>query len=166
MEQILEKKAKLRSPEAKARHAAYCREWTKANEEKVKNQKSESYQRNKERYAKAQKERYMQNIEEERAKLRARYLANKEERIRKVREYQDANPDKKLGWQVSKYGLTAEEFKRISAEQEGLCKICHNPPTKTRLSVDHNHKTNKFRGLLCDNCNILIGLAKESIETL
>lgn len=30
------------------------------------------------------------------------------------------------------------------------------------LSVDHCHKTNKIRGLLCSSCNFMIGLSKDS----
>lgn len=35
------------------------------------------------------------------------------------------------------------------------CAICKKPGSafKKRLSVDHNHKTNKIRGLLCFRCN-------------
>lgn len=39
--------------------------------------------------------------------------------------------------------------------QEGKCAICkrHESEFKRRLSVDHNHKTGKVRGLLCFQCN-------------
>lgn len=60
--------------------------------------------------------------------------------------------------------------------QNGLCKICNQPETyKTdnnkhkkikRLSIDHCHKTNKIRGLLCQNCNTSLGGFKDSIDIL
>jgi hypothetical protein len=41
--------------------------------------------------------------------------------------------------------------------------ICQRVPTK-RLRLDHNHRTLKFRGLLCDTCNTAIGLLGENEE--
>lgn len=58
-----------------------------------------------------------------------------------------------------------ERYLDLLKEQKGLCKICGNPPTSpTRrglirdFNVDHCHTTGKVRGLLCDSCNIGIGL--------
>jgi hypothetical protein len=38
--------------------------------------------------------------------------------------------------------------------------------THTRLVVDHDHETDRVRGLLCNNCNIAIGAVHDNIETL
>ena len=65
-----------------------------------------------------------------------------------------------------KYGLTIEEYEVLVEKQDGLCAICKKEDIISRLSIDHNHRTNKVRGLLCRNCNSLIGLAKESKEIL
>lgn len=47
--------------------------------------------------------------------------------------------------------------------QNGLCAICFEPEAEDQvLSVDHDHKTNKVRGLLCGNCNRGIGNLKDS----
>ena len=61
-----------------------------------------------------------------------------------------------------KYGMTIEEYERMVENQNGVCAICKKPDTIARLSVDHNHKTKKIRGLLCRNCNSVLGLAKDS----
>jgi uncharacterized protein YbaR (Trm112 family) len=46
------------------------------------------------------------------------------------------------------------------AEQGGRCAICGGKPKfRGRLSVDHNHKTNERRGLICETCNLLLGYA-------
>lgn len=39
--------------------------------------------------------------------------------------------------------------------QNYVCAICLLGPSgkKKHLSIDHDHKTGKVRGLLCDNCN-------------
>jgi hypothetical protein len=34
------------------------------------------------------------------------------------------------------------------------------------LVVDHNHTTNKIRALLCSNCNLILGHAKDNKEIL
>jgi hypothetical protein len=56
----------------------------------------------------------------------------------------------------------------MHTEQNDLCKICIKPNSKRygRLSVDHCHKTNKVRGLLCDKCNMAIGLLYDDITIL
>ena len=46
-----------------------------------------------------------------------------------------------------------------------ICKTSQDNLTK-RLVVDHDHKTNKIRGLLCTNCNLGIGNLKENISYL
>lgn len=57
-----------------------------------------------------------------------------------------------------KFGITIEEYDRMLAAQGGVCKVCHRPPGKYRLSVDHIHGTKTVRGLLCARCNRGIGL--------
>jgi len=34
------------------------------------------------------------------------------------------------------------------------------------LSVDHNHKTGKIRGLLCTKCNTALGIMEENKELM
>lgn len=67
------------------------------------------------------------------------------------------------------YGVSLEWYESQKKLQNNLCAICKNPETaKIRetikeLSVDHNHKTEQIRGLLCSDCNRGLGLFKESI---
>jgi len=61
-----------------------------------------------------------------------------------------------------KYGLTVEDFEKLSIAQDHLCAICRQPPRgKKRLSVDHCHETMAIRGLLCDPCNTGLGMFRE-----
>jgi hypothetical protein len=72
----------------------------------------------------------------------------------------------------SKYKITLEHYNKVLEQQNGVCAICKNHETARNqfgirfLSVDHNHKTNKIRGLLCDRCNRMIGFAQENSENL
>lgn len=65
------------------------------------------------------------------------------------------------------YGLTGEEYGRMLAEQKGVCAICQQPETAMFngvpkvLHVDHCHKTDRIRALLCGTCNAMLGHAKE-----
>jgi hypothetical protein len=69
---------------------------------------------------------------------------------------------------LNRYGITLQNFIDMEVEQKGLCAICGNPPSgkKKVLCVDHCHDTGKVRGLLCDDCNNLLGRAKDKIEHL
>lgn len=102
------------------------------------------------------------------------YLAHRDDKIRSTLEYQRANPQKRalIGkrHKLKKYGLTVEQYEGMVALQEGKCAICRKTPTgdgfKGALHVDHNHATGRVRKLLCFNCNLMVGNAKESPEIL
>ena len=64
------------------------------------------------------------------------------------------------------YGITLEDYNKMLKEQNNRCKICGQEETaKSRsrvrpikkLAVDHDHKTGKVRGLLCHQCNVILG---------
>ncbi|MFE5866619.1 endonuclease VII domain-containing protein [Streptomyces virginiae] len=49
------------------------------------------------------------------------------------------------------------------AAQGGLCCLCLRAPA---VHVDHCHKTGRVRGVLCFNCNVGLGLLKESPDRI
>ena len=55
------------------------------------------------------------------------------------------------------YGITADTYDRLFAEQGGVCKICKTPPKAGRTHyVDHVHLKGgggEIRGILCFVCN-------------
>ncbi len=75
---------------------------------------------------------------------------------------------------IKKYG--EDVYSKFFELQKGLCAICRRPEwatasqnrrgTPDRLSIDHDHETGKARGLLCRNCNRLLGQAGDSTEWL
>ena len=94
-----------------------------------------------------------------RAYSREYYAANKE-RI-------DAYPSKKAAGRrhvLKKHGISEEEYQAKFEEQSGVCAICLHPPKKKRLHIDHDHKTNLNRGLLCWKCNLGLGLWNDNRE--
>jgi hypothetical protein len=61
----------------------------------------------------------------------------------------------------------AQFYQELADLQGGeACAICGITPSKRRLSVDHNHATDEIRGLLCMNCNQLLGRAMESPDIM
>lgn len=72
------------------------------------------------------------------------------------------------------YGLTPDQYSALLSRQAGVCAACRKPETAwskranrlKMLSVDHNHKTGKVRGLLCSACNSALGYAREDPERL
>ena len=83
-------------------------------------------------------------------------------------KYQDATLKRR-------YGISYIIFQDLYKEQNGKCAICKNDipfidsPNKNRnklAHVDHDHKTNKVRGLLCPNCNLMLGYSKDNISIL
>ena len=64
------------------------------------------------------------------------------------------------------YGITIEEYDNMFAAQNGICAICGKPQNGKRLFVDHNHETDKVRGLLCQNCNIALGHMGDDAQLL
>lgn len=66
-----------------------------------------------------------------------------------------------------KYSVTKEFLVELREKQNGKCAICGEIPiTKRSLHVDHCHKTNSVRGLLCHGCNTGIGALKEDAGIL
>lgn len=58
------------------------------------------------------------------------------------------------------YGLTDIGYHALLERQAGACAICGQVPTT--LTVDHDHRTGKIRGLLCNRCNRAIGHLQDS----
>lgn len=77
----------------------------------------------------------------------------------------DKKRDVFLRW---KFNITLEDYNNMFKEQDGKCMICKRPERQMKriLCVDHDHKTNKVRGLLCNHCNAGIGMFQDNTEFL
>lgn len=78
------------------------------------------------------------------------------------------------------YGeAAAQEYKRLYEVQKEICACCGYPeqrltpagsralsdtPLLSPLVIDHDHKTGRIRGLLCNACNQALGLLLEDPE--
>ena len=66
-----------------------------------------------------------------------------------------------------------EAYADLLDGQGSVCAICNQPETRKsngdqikRLAIDHDHKTNEIRGLLCHDCNVGIGYFKDDVSIL
>ena len=100
---------------------------------------------------------------------------NNRERAREiVRNYQRRNPDKikrndRSHHLRSTYGITVEQYEKLFESQGRRCAICGSCDSRgpgVNFHVDHDHKTGKVRGLLCCNCNFVVGHSLDSPEIL
>ena len=69
-----------------------------------------------------------------------------------------------------RYNLTIDQYNDLILTQHNRCAICNiffdGETRNTTVHVDHDHNSNKVRGLLCNTCNVTIGSAKEDITIL
>jgi hypothetical protein len=91
------------------------------------------------------------------------------------RDYLRKNPDWRWSAALRNRGVTPEDYYAQLAKQEGLCAICgtntpgisgHTKQPIKKFHYDHDHKTGSHRGLLCNRCNIGIGIFGEDVITM
>lgn len=64
----------------------------------------------------------------------------------------------------SKYGLTSSQSDWVDQlRQHGRCFCCNEKRGSRKLFIDHDHKTNQVRGILCMRCNIVEGYISKHI---
>lgn len=67
----------------------------------------------------------------------------------RANKYRKERPEvhKKASYKYSiknRYGMTLKDYEELMEKQKGVCKICENVCfLKQKLSIDHDHKTNK-----------------------
>lgn len=88
----------------------------------------------------------------------------------RMKKYQNAkSPERKAldhqKTRLRRYGLTVPQFQEMVTTREGNCDLC-GIYKGLALHVDHCHKTNRVRGLLCVSCNTCLGGLGDSIEGL
>jgi Recombination endonuclease VII len=140
------------------------------NRDKIRESVKKYRLNHKDKILKYNKKWYLENRDVVKNKSHKWYIENKD-RARKnnnfwVSKNKEKNNIYKRKYQLNKkYNITLDQFNEMLFKQENKCGICGN--TFLRIpDIDHNHKTGKVRGLLCHNCNLIIGLAKDKLTTL
>jgi hypothetical protein len=132
------------------------------------------------------KKRTPEQIENHRQKMIGREPWNKgkkfstQTRAEIHKRWLDKNHDERIiharRWHLkNKFGITLEDYDKLLAKQNSKCAICGlvngvKPDSRGRvtqlLHIDHCHKTNKVRGLLCRQCNVGLGSFRDSPQLL
>jgi Recombination endonuclease VII len=101
------------------------------------------------------------------------YARDREKVLARVTKYRRQNPEKIRDTKLKQaYGVGIDYFNAKLKEQNGVCAGCSRDfksewrGRKVNMCLDHNHSTNKPRGILCIKCNRALGLFEENRKTL
>lgn len=64
-----------------------------------------------------------------------------------------------------RYNITEKQINEMLLEQNYKCKTC-DKNIDEKYYVDHCHNSGKIRGLLCNSCNLVLGMVKDNVKTL
>jgi len=70
-----------------------------------------------------------------------------------------AQARRQLEKRAKRYGLTLDQYDAMLLAQNGKCYICREGAP---ANIDHNHTTGAVRKLLCDACNIAVGVMENT----
>jgi hypothetical protein len=108
------------------------------------------------------------NREKLRAGGRDHYAKNREKLIAYAKEYDDSHRQQIRFARIRRrYGMNEEQFVAMMERQGNACAICRSKSWGSHgPCIDHDHGSGIVRGLLCDDCNVLLGRAKDSASIL
>jgi hypothetical protein len=78
------------------------------------------------------------------------------------------NPDEHYFMNIKhKYGVTYNDWNQLLDSQNNVCAICKQPFNNTgNCCVDHSHNNGVVRGIICKNCNLLLGDVSDSVSII
>lgn len=107
------------------------------------------------------------------------YIKNKDKQSKYAKKYYEKNKrrfaqyasvNNATYYLKKKYNMTWADYYKILDSQNLKCPICMRDikprPSKRMTHIDHCHRTGKVRGILCSDCNKLLGMSRENIQTL
>ena len=115
------------------------------------------------------REQYLKHYKKEKLSNKKYREENRNLIREKQSKYNKENPIKRKNSMLKyQYGITLNEYNEMFKQQKGKCAICErhqNDLTRT-LCVDHDHKTNKVRALLCVTCNTDVSVVENRLEEM
>lgn len=92
-------------------------------------------------------------------------------KVRKSQWYYENKSRIRDSQSVKKYGVTVKQKHELLAAQGGKCMLCEAPVSfghnkAGKACLDHSHVTGEVRGVLCQKCNVGLGMFRDSPSTL
>jgi hypothetical protein len=91
----------------------------------------------------------------------------------RMRAWREKNVEKVREANILRYGISLADYKRMFVSQHGKCLACSRVIVDfgggrkpERAHIDHDHRTGMVRGLLCMQCNMILGAVNDSTEVL
>lgn len=85
------------------------------------------------------------------------------------KHYTDNKEIYKWRARFNKHGLSKEQIFDLIEKQNNKCALCAKPFQSmwgNDMHIDHDHETNKIRGILCMPCNVALGMLGDNEEGL
>ena len=97
-------------------------------------------------------------------KIARKISSTKEAKQKKKIDYLKNKTRAKNNHLMSRFGITYAKYQEMLVNQNHCCKICGKTEQENgkMLAVDHCHRTEKIRSLLCSSCNICIGFIEKN----
>ncbi len=67
------------------------------------------------------------------------------------------------------YGMSIQDLLDLMDEQDNKCAVClrdFEELNPKNIHIDHCHNSEEIRGVLCNNCNMALGLLKDDTKVL
>jgi len=128
-------------------------------------QYNKRYYHNNKEYFKNYRDEHKEDIKKKREEYLKKY--RQENRMLIYEKGKKYYQDNRIKIIERKYNLSYGTWLEMWESQNGECAICGEPfRSPNNAYVDHNHKTDEIRGLLCNNCNQGLGFFKDDLQTI
>ena len=84
------------------------------------------------------------------------------------KRYRENKADIVASRRLRRHGVSAHTYEFLMKSQDGKCADCERPfaDLESGPCVDHDHDTGRVRALLCNACNLRLGMAHHSVDVL
>lgn len=138
------------------RHIFYIK-----NKDKIKAKSALYYVDNKSKILKRLSEKHKENPTLKRDYVKRYFKENPDKPKQYQKTWKERHPEKRKLYtrnsRIRSYGISPETYYEMLEKQCQRCAICKAESKRRAMNIDHDHKSGKVRGLLCDGCNLSLG---------